>query len=342
MTKRNNTNRIPSLDVLPEGSDISPRADEKELTLLGEKICETFKECGLSVSKIKVQVGFTFYHIELLLEQDTSISQVKELIGSQLDSSTYRVLITKPYLYNYTVGLEIPRIAPDAISIHRLLSTPRYQADERKYIALPLGATILNETFIQSMFLMGSVLIVGQQSADINSMLRAIYLAILHKQLPMNRKVMRKAIDEPLDKFLLRVANEITDRNLYPNTRDVSLFVFIENIDMYYPLSTLAKGIIHVLLTEGEGLNIYSVITARKVENDTLFIHERVRAHCAFYLPDPEDSLAIINCENAAYLASSGECYWQVDNEEPIRLSTPTVSENNLNSVLEQLTWMNQ
>jgi hypothetical protein len=219
-------NLIPSLDILPRYSDEvnPPHIDEKELQSLGNKICEVFKGCGLTIEKIKTQVGISFYHIEVQLEQDVSISQVKELIGNQLDTDSYRTLITTPYLFNYTIGFEIPRCVPDKISIHRLLSTPRFQSDERKFIALPLGATINNETFIQSLFLLdGSMLIVGADS----SMLRAIYLSLLYKQLPMNRKIMRKANDEPLDKFLLRVADEIMEREHFPRNRDVNLFVFI-------------------------------------------------------------------------------------------------------------------
>ena len=337
-TNSNNMNLIPSLDILPRYSDEvnPPHIDEKELQSLGNKICEVFKGCGLTIEKIKTQVGISFYHIEVQLEQDVSISQVKELIGNQLDTDSYRTLITTPYLFNYTIGFEIPRCVPDKISIHRLLSTPRFQSDERKFIALPLGATINNETFIQSLFLLdGSMLIVGADS----SMLRAIYLSLLYKQLPMNRKIMRKASDEPLDKFLLRVADEIMEREHFPRNRDVNLFVFIDNIDSYYPLQGIAKEILDVLLTQGEGLNIYSIISTRKVERDTLFLHERIRAHCVFSLPS-EDSTAIIGNDNAAYLAPNGECYWQVDDEEPIRLSTPTVSEETLNSVLEQVAWM--
>ena len=264
------------------------------------------------------------------------ISQVKELIGNQLDTDSYRTLITTPYLFNYTIGFEIPRSNPDKMGVYRLLSNPRFQRDERKFIALPLGATINNETFIQSLFLLdGSMLIVGTDS----SMLRSIYLSLLYKQLPMNRKIMRKANDEPLDKFLLRVADEIMEREHFPRNRDVNLFVFIDNIDSYYPLQGIAKEILDVLLTQGEGLNIYSIISTRKVERDTLFLHERIRAHCVFSLPS-EDSTAIIGNDNAAYLAPNGECYWQVDDEEPIRLSTPTVSEETLISVLEQVAWM--
>ena len=337
-TNSNNMNLIPSLDILPRYSDEvnPPHIDEKELQSLGNKIFEVFKGCGLTIEKIKTQVGISFYHIEVQLEQDMSISQVKELIGNQLDTDSYRMLITTPYLFNYTVGFEIPRSNPDKMSVYRLLSNPRFQRDERKFIALPLGATINNETFIQSLFLLdGSMLIVGADS----SMLRAIYLSLLYKQLPMNRKIMRKANDEPLDKFLLRVADEIMEREHLPRNRDVNLFVFIDNIDSYYPLQSIAKEILDVLLTQGEGLNIYSIISARKVERDTLFLHERIRAHCVFYLPS-EDSTAIIGNDNAAYLAPNGECYWQVDDEEPIRLSTPTVSEETLNRVLEQVTWM--
>lgn len=324
-------NLIPSLDILPRYSDEvnPPHIDEKELQSLGNKICEVFKGCGLTIEKIKTQVGISFYHIEVQLEQDVSISQVKELIGNQLDTESYRMLITTPYLFNFTVGFDIPRSNPDKISVHRLLSTPRFQSDERKFIALPLGATINNETFIQSLFLLdGSMLIVGADS----SMLRAIYLSLLYKQLPMNRKIMRKANDEPLDKFLLRVADEIMEREHFPRNRDVNLFIFIDNIDSYYPLHGIAKEILDVLLTQGEGLNIYSIISTRKVERDTLFLHERIRAHCVFSLPS-EDSTAIIGNDNAAYLAPNGECYWQVDDEEPIRLSTPTVSEETLNNV---------
>ena len=337
-TNSNNMNLIPSLDILPRYSDEvnPPHIDEKELQSLGNKICEVFKGCGLTIEKIKTQVGISFYHIEVQLEQDVSISQVKELIGNQLDTESYRMLITTPYLFNFTVGFDIPRSNPDKISVHRLLSTPRFQSDERKFIALPLGATINNETFIQSLFLLdGSMLIVGADS----SMLRAIYLSLLYKQLPMNRKIMRKANDEPLDKFLLRVADEIMEREHFPRNRDVNLFIFIDNIDSYYPLHGIAKEILDVLLTQGEGLNIYSIISTRKVERDTLFLHERIRAHCVFSLPS-EDSTAIIGNDNAAYLAPNGECYWQVDDEEPIRLSTPTVSEETLISVLGQVAWM--
>ena len=337
-TISNNMNLIPSLDILPRYSDEvnPPHIDEQELQSLGSKICEVFKGCGLRIAKIKARVGISFYHIEVLSEQDMPISQVKKLIGNQLDTEAYRTLITTPYLYNYSIGFEIPRSNPDKISVHRLLANLRFQSDERKFIALPLGATINNETFIQSLFLLdGSMLIIGADS----SMLRSIYLSLLYKQLPMNRKIMRKANDEPLDKFLLRVADEIMEREHFPRNRDVNLFVFIDNIDSYYPLQSIAKEILDVLLTQGEGLNIYSIISARKVERDTLFLHERIRAHCVFYLPS-EDSTAIIGNDNAAYLAPNGECYWQVDDEEPIRLSTPTVSEETLNRVLEQVTWM--
>ena len=337
-----NMNRIPSLDILPICSDETLPINTEELQNLGNKICEVLRNCGLTICKIQAQVGITFYHIETKLEQDVSVEQVKELVGSQLDTESYRVLITPPYLFHHTVGFEIPRAIPDEISVHRLLSNPRYQEDERKYIALPLGATINNETFIQSMFLMGSVLIVGENNISTSSMLRSIYLSILYKQLPMNVKVMRKTLDESLDKFMVRVANEIMERKHYPCTRDVNLFVFIEDIDSYYPLSGIAKEILDVLLTQGEGLNIYSVITAKQVDKDTLFIHERVRAHCAFLLPNQEDSIAIIGNDNAVYLAPQGECYWQVDDEEPIRLSTPEVSEETLNVVLEQTKWVQQ
>lgn len=337
-TNSNNMNLIPSLDILPQYPEEvnPPHIDEKELQSLGNKIVEVLNACGLKIEKIHAQVGISFYHIEVQLEQDMPISQVKELIGNQLDTDSYRTLITTPYLFNYTIGFEIPRSNPDKMGVYRLLSNPRFQRDERKFIALPLGATINNETFIQSLFLLdGSMLIVGADS----SMLRSIYLSLLYKQLPMNRKIMRKANDEPLDKFLLRVADEIMEREHFPRNRDVNLFVFIDNIDSYYPLQGIAKEILDVLLTQGEGLNIYSIISTRKVERDTLFLHERIRAHCVFSLPS-EDSTAIIGNDNAAYLAPNGECYWQVDDEEPIRLSTPTVSEETLNSVLEQVAWM--
>lgn len=331
-------NCIPSLDILPICIDETLHINTEELQNLGNKICEVLRNCGLTISKIQAQVGITFYHIETELEQDVSVEQVKELVGSQLETDSYRVLITSPYLFRHSVGFEIPRAIPDEISVHRLLSHPRYQEDERKYIALPLGATINNETFIQSLFLLdGSMLIVGADS----SMLRSIYLSLLYKQLPINRKIMRKANDEPLDKFLLRVADEIMEREHFPRNRDVNLFVFIDNIDSYYPLQGIAKEILDVLLTQGEGLNIYSIISTRKVERDTLFLHERIRAHCVFYLPS-EDSIAIIGNDNAAYLAPQGECYWQVDNEEPIRLSTPVVREETLTAVLEQTKWFQQ
>ena len=343
-TISNNMNLIPSLDILPQYSDEvnPPHIDTQELQSLCSKIVEVFKGCGLRIAKIKAQVGISFYHIEVLSEQDMPISQVKKLIGNQLDTEAYRTLITTPYLYNYSIGFEIPRSNPDKISVHRLLANSRFQSDERQFIALPLGATINNETFIQSMFLMGSVLIVGENSISTSSMLRSIYLSILYKQLPMSVKVLRKTIEEPLDKFVVRVADEIMERKHYPCTRDVNLYVFIENIDSYYPLNGIAKEILDVLLTEGEGLNIYSVITARNVERDTLFIHERIRAHCAFHLPNQDDSIAIIGSDYATCLAPKGECYWQVDDEEPIRLSTPEVREETLNSALEQIIWMQQ
>ena len=335
-------NRIPSLDILPICSDETLHINTEELQNLGNKICEVLRNCGLTINKIQAQVGITFYHIETELEQDVSVEQVKELVGSQLDTNSNRVLTTSPYLFHHTVGFEIPRATPDMISVHRLISHPRYQEDERKYIALPLGATINNETFIQSMFLIGSVLIVGRQRSADNSMLRSIYLSILYKQLPMNVKVLHKTIDESLDKFMVRVADEIMERKHYPCTRDVNLFVLIENIDSYYPLSGIAKEILDVLLTQGDGLNIYSVITAKQVDKDTLFIHERVRAHCAFLLPNQDDSIAIIGNDNAAYLAPQGECYWLVDEEEPIRISIPDVTEETLTAVLEQSTWIMQ
>ena len=72
-------NLIPSLDILPQYPEEGnpPHIDKKELQSLGNKIVEVLNACGLKIKKIKAQVGISFYHIEVQLEQDMPMSQVK-------------------------------------------------------------------------------------------------------------------------------------------------------------------------------------------------------------------------------------------------------------------------
>jgi S-DNA-T family DNA segregation ATPase FtsK/SpoIIIE len=180
--------RYPTLDLLADyPSDTVPVAKE-ELEQNKDRIVETLNNYAIRIEKIKATIGPAVTLYEIIPAPGVRISRIKNLEDDiALSLSAMGIRIIAPIPGKGTIGIEVPNMKPEIVSIKSLLSSEKFRNSNFE-LPFALGKTISNESFIADLTKMPHILMAGATGQGKSVGLNAILLSLLYKKHPSQIK----------------------------------------------------------------------------------------------------------------------------------------------------------
>jgi S-DNA-T family DNA segregation ATPase FtsK/SpoIIIE len=267
--------KLPSLDLLTDYKTSNSVVSEEELISNKNNIVETLGNYKIQIDKIKATIGPTVTLYEIVPAPGVRISKIKNLEDDiALSLSALGIRIIAPIPGRGTIGIEVPNSKPEIVSMRSIIGSRTFQ--ESKFeLAIGLGKTISNETYVVDLTKMPHLLIAGATGQGKSVGLNAIITSIIYKKHPSQVK------------FVL----------VDPKKVELSLYNKIEKHflaklpDAEEPIITDIRQVVrtlHSLISEME--DRYNLMRSAKVrdikEYNTKFITRRLNPHEGHrYLP---------------------------------------------------------
>ena len=180
--------KMPPVSLLEPHGEGTVRVDREELEENKTKIVTTLRNYNIEISKIKATIGPTVTLYEIVPAPGVRISKIKNLEDDiALSLSALGIRIIAPIPGKGTIGIEVPNLNPDTVSMRTVIASDRFQKTD---MALPiaLGKTIQNETFICDLAKMPHLLMAGATGQGKSVGLNAILVSLLYKKHPSQVK----------------------------------------------------------------------------------------------------------------------------------------------------------
>lgn len=181
--------KVPPTNLLEEhGRDSSGEIDKDEIIANKNRIVETLANYKIQIDKIKATVGPTVTLYEIIPAPGVRISKIKNLEDDiALSLAALGIRIIAPIPGRGTIGIEVPNQKPEIVSMRTILESKVF--NESKYdLAIGLGKTISNETFVIDLAKMPHLLVAGATGQGKSVGLNAIIASLLYKKHPAQLK----------------------------------------------------------------------------------------------------------------------------------------------------------
>jgi len=180
--------RLPSIDLLAEHKSGDNTVSEEELISNKNRIVDTLGNYKIQIDKIKATIGPTVTLYEIVPAPGVRISKIKNLEDDiALSLSALGIRIIAPIPGRGTIGIEVPNRRPEIVSMRSIIASKKFQ--ESKYeLAIGLGKTISNETYVVELTKMPHLLIAGATGQGKSVGLNAIIASLLYKKHPAQLK----------------------------------------------------------------------------------------------------------------------------------------------------------
>lgn len=180
--------KYPHLDLLENyGSNkISVNADELEANK--NKIVETLNHYNIEIDKIKATIGPTVTLYEIIPAPGVRISKIKNLEDDiALSLAALGIRIIAPMPGKGTIGIEVPNMHPEMVSMRSILATEKFQQTTMD-LPIALGKTISNEVYIADLSKMPHLLVAGATGQGKSVGINSILVSLLYKKHPSQLK----------------------------------------------------------------------------------------------------------------------------------------------------------
>lgn len=180
--------KYPNLELLENYgfNKISVNADELEANK--NKIVETLNHYNIEIDKIKATIGPTVTLYEIIPAPGVRISKIKNLEDDiALSLAALGIRIIAPMPGKGTIGIEVPNMHPEMVSMRSILATEKFQKTEMD-LPIALGKTISNEVYIADLAKMPHLLVAGATGQGKSVGINAILVSLLYKKHPSQLK----------------------------------------------------------------------------------------------------------------------------------------------------------
>ncbi|MBN1132952.1 MAG: DNA translocase FtsK [Bacteroidales bacterium] len=178
----------PPLSLLRDYDTGDSTVTNEELISNKNKIVETLGNYNIKIDKIKATIGPTVTLYEIVPAPGIRISKIKNLEDDiALSLSALGIRIIAPIPGKGTIGIEVPNQNPRIVAMKTMLSSKKFQESDYE-LAIGLGKTIANETFIFDLERMPHLLIAGATGQGKSVGLNAIITSLLYKKHPSQLK----------------------------------------------------------------------------------------------------------------------------------------------------------
>lgn len=179
----------PSLDLLYSYDyEDKPNTDVGDINEKKNRLVELLSSFGIEINCIKMTVSprFTFFEIGLATEISVrKIYGIEEDIALRFYSSKVKIV---PIPGKGTIGIEIPNIKFNLVSIKSILDTRKYQETTME-LPCAIGKTITNEVFMFDLTKAPHILIAGSTGQGKSVTLNTMIMSLLYKKHPAEMKL---------------------------------------------------------------------------------------------------------------------------------------------------------
>ncbi len=180
--------KYPPLSLMRDYDQGEKTVSNEELISNKNRIVETLGNYNIKIDKIKATIGPTVTLYEIVPAPGIRISRIKSLEDDiALSLSALGIRIIAPIPGKGTIGIEVPNQNPRTVSMKSILASKKFQ-DAEMELAIALGKTISNETFVFDLTKMPHLLVAGATGQGKSVGLNAIIASLLFKMHPARLK----------------------------------------------------------------------------------------------------------------------------------------------------------
>jgi DNA segregation ATPase FtsK/SpoIIIE, S-DNA-T family len=180
--------KYPGIDLLEDHKSGNPEVTQEELISNKNKIVETLKNYKIEISHIKATIGPTVTLYEIIPAPGVRISKIKSLEDDiALSLAALGIRIIAPIPGRGTIGIEVPNRNPEIVSMRSVISNKKFQ-ESTADLAVVLGKTISNDTYVFDLAKMPHLLVAGATGQGKSVGLNAILTSLLYKKHPSELK----------------------------------------------------------------------------------------------------------------------------------------------------------
>ena len=178
----------PPIELLEAYKSRQAPVSDEELLSNKNKIVETLGNYNIQIARIVATVGPTVTLYEIVPAPGVRISKIKNLEDDiALSLAALGIRIIAPIPGRGTIGIEVPNQRPEVVSMYSILRSSKFQETKHE-LAIALGKTISNETFVVDLTKMPHLLVAGATGQGKSVGLNAIITSLLYKKHPAQLK----------------------------------------------------------------------------------------------------------------------------------------------------------
>ncbi len=182
--------QLPVIELLDDHESNNPQGqiNKEEIIANKNRIVETLANYKIQIDKIKATIGPTVTLYEIIPAPGVRISKIKNLEDDiALSLAALGIRIIAPIPGRGTIGIEVPNQNPEIVSMKSVLSSKKFR-ESKHQLALALGKTISNETFVIDLAKMPHLLVAGATGQGKSVGLNAIIASLLYRMHPAQLK----------------------------------------------------------------------------------------------------------------------------------------------------------
>jgi S-DNA-T family DNA segregation ATPase FtsK/SpoIIIE len=179
---------FPKLEFLDEHGGEKVKYDPEELERNKTQIVSTLNNYQIEISKIRATIGPTVTLYEIVPAPGVRISKIKNLEDDiALSLAALGIRIIAPIPGKGTVGIEVPNVNKEVVSMRSLLQSEKFQNSTAE-LPICLGKTISNEIVVADLAKMPHLLMAGATGQGKSVGINAILVSLLYKKHPSELK----------------------------------------------------------------------------------------------------------------------------------------------------------
>lgn len=180
--------RFPGVDLLEDYGSNTISIQPEEIEMNKKRIVQTLNNYDIEILKIKATVGPTVTLYEIVPAPGVRINKIRNLeYDIALSLAALGIRIIAPIPGKGTIGIEVPNLKPEIVSMKSILISEKYQ-NAKSGLPFGIGKTIANESFVADLTKMPHILMAGATGQGKSVGLNAIIASLIYKKHPAEIK----------------------------------------------------------------------------------------------------------------------------------------------------------